>query len=164
MESKESFLKKRGEMQTIRGIVLVLLGLCLGFFGGLLLIEKQKRDGIGQTELRYANDPVMLYRTVGIRDCGNDVRYKGEYSGAVRLKGDDLKRAIAFLEESFGNGITDVLYVNAPEADGQHRDRGQPALLPLKKQNGIYCALGIAGSYSLPLFREFEKKYQDKIS
>lgn len=119
-------------------------------------------NDIKQVEVKYVNNPVILYQTVGIKECGYDNRHKGKRSGAVLLKGDDSARAITFLGTKFGKGITTVLYINAPEANKQRR--GQPALLALVElKGGVYCSLGIAGSYSIPLFLEFEKKYQDQI-
>ena len=118
------------------------------------------KDEIKQAEAKYADNPVTLYQTAGIKACGYDNRHKGKLSGAVRLKGDDLAKAIAFLEKRY-NDITAVLYINAPEASEQ--SRGQPALLPLRLEDGKYCALGLAGSYSVPLFLELEGKYQGQI-
>lgn len=128
------------------------------------LISNDNKRRAEQTEAMYADNPVMLYRTVGIKDCEYDSRYKGELSGSVRLEGDDLRLAISFLEESVEKslrGATTVLYINRPEVS--ERDRGQPALLPLKKQGDRYCALGVVGSYSVALFLELEKKYQAQI-
>ena len=110
---------------------------------------------------QHTDSHVALYQTVGITLCGSDKTLKGERSGAVRLEGDDLARAIAFVERSYDGDIDVVLYINAPEPIGERR--GQPALLPLKHKDGRYCWPVVVGSYSVPLFLELEGTYQEQI-
>ena len=147
--------------------ILVIIFAVLAFGASVFSTSPEKENAIKETEMKYANDPVMLYQTVGIKDCGEYTsRNKGERSGAVRLYGKDLTKAKNFLEGKFLDDypaleIEAVLYVNAPEAT---EDRlGQPALLPLAREGGIYCALGIAGSYGVEPFVGFRKKYQEQI-
>ena len=103
----------------------------------------------------YANDSVMLYKTVGIKDCINDqVVYTG--TEAVRLLGDDLDRTLTFFGGRLHNIIA-VLYINAPETSKQ------PALIALQIIDGVYCSRVVSGSYSVPLFLELKEKYQSQI-
>jgi len=134
------------------------IALLVALFTGFVLVACDNESE--KMEAEHVDNPVMLYKTVGIEECEYDNRYGGKSSGAVRLEGDDLAKAIAFLGKRY-DGVTAVLYINAPEADEDRR--GQPALLPLIQENGKYCALGVAGSYSVPLFLELEEKYQEQV-
>jgi hypothetical protein len=112
--------------------------------------------------LLYADDPAMLYKTVGIKECGYETIYKIEKTPAVLIHDDDLALVKPFIQEHFKGEVIAALYTNAPEATVEMP--GQPALIPLRKENGTYCALGIAGSYSTPLFLELKAKYQPLIN
>jgi len=131
--------------------------LVFGFAAGSRLINVQEQEAA-----RYADNPAMLYQTVGIKDCDDEgYRYKGKHSGAVELLGDDLKSAIVALKNKMGENVVAALFVYSPESvDGR---LGQPALLALKRRNGAYCVVGVVGSYSSRLLLEFEEKYQSLI-
>ena len=134
-------------------VVLVLLVIYLGWAMKGMANEREVA--------RYADDPVMLYQTVGIKECEYSARHKIEKTSAVLISDDDLVRVKPLVQEHFKGEITAALYTNAPEATKDMR--GQPALIPLRKEKGTYCALGIAGSYSTPLFLELEAKYQNQL-
>lgn len=110
----------------------------------------------------YADDPAMLYQTVGIKECGGEAMLKLENTRAVLISSDDLALVTPLIQEHFKGSITAALYTNAPEATTDMR--GQPALIPLRKEAGTYCALGFAGSYSAPLFLDLEAKYQPLLN
>ena len=139
-------------LASIAGAVLVF-----GFAAGSRLINVQEQEAA-----RYADNPAMLYQTVGIKDCDDEgYRYKGKHSGAVELLGDDLKSAIVALKNKMGENVVVALFVYSPEpVDGRP---GQPALVVLKRHNGTYCVIGVVGSYSSQLLLEFEEKYQSLI-
>lgn len=161
---------KRREMNKQVIILVAAIMFVLGMIFGLLVdidkrvvdIDKRERKVV-QTRTNYADDPVMLFETVGIKDCEYDAYEKGNKTGAVRLEREDLAEAVdVFKGEEFEKDIVSVLYINAPEAS-KERPRGQPALLPLGQKNGVFCSFGITGSYSMSPFVEFERKYQSKI-
>ena len=131
--------------------------LAFGFAVGSRLVNVQE-----QKEARYADNPAMLYQTVGIKDCADDgYRYKGEHSGAVELLGDELKSAIAIFKDKMGENVVAALFVYSPEPEAGRR--GQPALLALKRYNGAYCVVGVVGSYSSRFLNWFEEKYRSAI-
>lgn len=132
----------------------VLLLVLIAYLGWKMKDMPSERD-----LTRYANDPVMLYQTAGIKECGSDYRHKVEKTRAVLIDASDLAVVVPLIIDGHFKGRVDtILYTNAPEAkDGL---RGQPAIIPLRKENGAYCALGIAGSYSTQIFLELERKYQ----
>jgi hypothetical protein len=109
----------------------------------------------------YADDPVMLYETVGIKVCEHDVLYKVEETRAVLLEDSDLTRIKPVLEKTFAGTVAAVLYVNAPRSVG--KARGQPVLVPLRREAGTYCALGVIESWKPSLFLELEAKYQPQL-
>lgn len=109
----------------------------------------------------YADDPVMLYRTVGIRNCDEDFTRKIDRS-MVPISSDDLARAKPLLQKQFTGEITAALYTNAPE--GTEDLQGIPAFILLRKEGDTYCAVGQAGSYRTPLFLELETKYQPLLN
>lgn len=143
-------------------IFLILVVVLSAFLALRSIREWERAEEIESMEKQYASDPVMLYKTVGIKECEYDSRINGERSGAVLLEGDDLVRAVEYLRRHYGDGIEAVLYINAPEANQVRH--GQPALLPLKKKDGVYCSVGgPAGSHDMQPFVDFAKKYQSQI-
>ncbi len=148
------------------GILALIFAYALGLGILVYFTKLEKKNAITEAEMKYVSDPVMLYQTVGIKYCGYDNREKGKYSGAVFLEGNDLIEAKNYFEKKSRGQYTvseiqAVLYINAPEATENRI--GQPALLPLRRKDGVYCALGLAGSYSMEPFIEFKKKYQKQI-
>lgn len=108
----------------------------------------------------YADDPAMLYRTAGIRNCGEDFTRKLDRP-MVLISNEDLARAKPLLNKQFTGEITAILYTNAPE--GTEGMRGIPAFILLRKESETYCVLGIAGGHRTPLFLEMETKYQSML-
>lgn len=106
-------------------------------------------------------NPVALFHSTGIKECEYDAVYKFEGARAVLLDPDDFARAREFLIESHGMEASAILFTYSPVATEEMP--GQPALIPLKRSGATFCALGVVGSYSVPLFLSLEEKYQDQI-
>ena len=147
-------MKEETNIRSLLIPVLLMVVAIVGFSlwvidtGAKTLTEKMLRE-------KYADDPVMLYQKVGIIDCVNDqVIYKGNNSGAVRVLREDLERARIFFGERW-NGVVEVLYTNAPSK--------QPALMALKIVDGKYCSHLFSGSYSVRIFLELKEIYQSQI-
>ena len=142
-------------------IVLWLLGFAIVLALLAAFILSSNETVRKETAIKYANDPVMLYRTVGIKECGTNFRYRDEAARAVLVNDADLPRAIAFLEEKFNTtGIVAVLYTNISEAK---QSDPVPELIPLKNDGGSYCTLGSISSQSVQIFLDFEATYQHQI-
>ncbi len=165
--SKESLVIKQ-RVKYFVGIILGLLGISL--FSSLVVygythLPPPRSDdadpAIFIQSMLHAGDPVMLYQTIGIKECGQDALYKIEQTRAAILESDDLLLVKPFLEFRFTESVSAVLYVNTPESSVVH---GKPALIALREEGSGLCVLGKAESWSPKLFSMLETKYQPKLS
>ena len=109
----------------------------------------------------YADDPAMLYQTVGIKQCERDALYKIEETRAVLLKSDDLARVSQHLEGRFHGKVAAALYVNMPETGAGVT--GSPALVALREEANGYCVLGVERNWNPELFN-FGATYQPMLN
>lgn len=141
---------------TVRVVfILILLLLAYLVWGGHTSTPSATSERVDPS------DPVALFHTTGIQECGYDVVHKFEGARAVRLDQEDTAVAREFLLERFQIDASMILYTNSPVATKDMP--GQPALIPLKQVGDAYCALGVVGSSSVSLFLALQEKYQTRI-
>lgn len=156
----------------IKYVLAVLLGTlgAVAFVGGIVYAythlpvphPAEADPTITIQSLLYADDPAMLYQTVGIKECNHGVHYKKGGTRAVLLSSNDLVRVKPLLAYRFSGDVSAVLYVNTPESNAGAG--GKPALVALQEEGTGHCVLGIAESWNPQLFSDLKARYQPLLN